>query len=65
LGAVSPHFVSHNSEIWYESADLGFHSLSEAKFDFKKSLKGTGYTPFWQIYTENNQVCRGGSRGDA
>jgi len=23
LGVVSPHFKSHNSEIWHEGADLG------------------------------------------
>jgi len=27
LGAVGPHFVSQNGEIWYDDADLGLPSL--------------------------------------
>jgi len=27
LGAVSPHFYSHNGEIWREGADLGLPAM--------------------------------------
>jgi len=35
---VSPHFKSHNGEIWHKGADLGLPP--HAKFCIKKLLKG-------------------------
>ena len=50
LGAVSPHFKSHNGEIWHEGADL-----LHAKF-CKNILRGC--TPFEQIYTKKYRFWR-------
>jgi len=44
LGAVGPHFLSHNGEIWHRVRTLD--SLSQAEFG-KNSLRG--YTPFGKI----------------
>ena len=38
LGAVSPHFKSHNGEIWHEGADLGLTPYTTP--DFVKIASG-------------------------
>jgi len=38
--AVSPHFQSHDDDIWCEGAELGLRP--HAKFCFKKSFKWIG-----------------------
>jgi len=51
LGAVSPHFYSHNGEIWHEGADLSLPVPSQIFF---KLLKGV--YPFWANLYQKLQI---------
>jgi len=55
FGAVSPHFYSHNGEIWHEGADLGLPPPRQILY---KKNRSRGYTPFGQINTKNYQFQR-------
>jgi len=56
LGAVFPHFINHNDEIWHESANLRL--LPSSQILSKKSLKIRKSPLLRQIYTKNYQFQR-------
>ena len=75
FGAVLPHFLTHNDEIWYKVQT--WDSLPKPNFVLKKSLKGI--YPFWGNFyqrlpispilgavsthfkSDNGEICREGT----